>query len=152
MKNMKIIISMLLAIPLLLAPAQTNTLSFKDIKNATTACLTTINDNRKPIILVAALFTAYKTYNSITKKYRAHMRANALDESIKQYLTNAKIAEIARTTNGLSNGDLQGIINKIKTYASITEDGHATEEIIDLAVKEYVDKHNAFKQAHTKKA
>ena len=79
------------------------------------------------------------------------MRANALDESIRQHLTDAKIAEIARTTNGLSNGDLQGIINKIKTYASITEDGRATPEIINLAVKEYVDKHNAFKDAHNKK-
>lgn len=144
MKNMKTIIYIALAIPLLLAPAQTKTLSFEDVTNV-------ISNNRKPIILAAFIFAAYKTYKSITKKYNAHMRANALDKSIKRYLTDAKIEEIARATNGLSNGDLQGIINKIKTYASITENGRATQEIVDLAVKEYVDKHNTFKDAHTKK-
>lgn len=151
MKNIKTIIYIALAIPLLLAPAQTKTLSFEDIQNAATGCLTTINDNRKPIILAAFIFAAYKTYKSITKKYNAHMRANALDKSIRKYLTDAKIEEAARATDGLSNGDLQGIINKIKTYASITEDGRATREIVNLAIKEYVDKHNAFKDAHTKK-
>jgi hypothetical protein len=151
MKNIKTIIYIALAIPLLLTSTQSKTLSFRDIKEASAACLTTINNNRKPIIIGAVLVAAYKTYKSIAKKYYAHMRANALDESIRQHLTDAKIAEIARTTDGLSNGDLQGIINKIKTYASITEDGRATPEIINLAVKEYVDKHNAFKNAHSKK-
>jgi len=151
MKNMKIIIYLALAMPLLLAPTKTHTLSLTDIQNATTACLTKISENRKSIIAIALLFGGYKAYKSITKKYNAHMRANALDKSVKRYLTDAKIAEIARATDGLSNGDLQGIINKIKTYASITENGRATPEIVDLAVKEYVDKHNTFKDAHNKK-
>lgn len=151
MTNMKTITHIALAISLLFLSAQTNTLSFADIKNAATTCCTTLNDNRKPIVFVALIFAAYKTYTSIAKKYKAHIRANALDRSIKRYLTDAKIDEIARATDGLSNGDLQGIINKIKTYASITEDGRATPEIVNLAVKEYVDKHNTFKDAHTKK-
>ena len=91
----------------------------------------------------------YRDNMLLNQKTGAH--AIALDESIRQHLTDAKIAEIARATDGLSNGDLQGIINKIKTYASISEGGRATPEIINLAVKEYVDKHNAFKNAHNKK-
>lgn len=91
----------------------------------------------------------YRDSMLLNQKTGAH--AITLDESIRRHLTDAKIAEIARKTDGLSNGDLQGIINKIKTYASISADGRATMEIINLAVKEYVDKHNAFKDAHNKK-
>lgn len=151
MNNMKKIVYITLVIPFLLAPTQTNTLSWEGVKDATANCLTTLSNNRKPLIAVAAFYGLYKAYTHYTKKYHAHMRSIALDESIKKHFTNAKIAEIAGATNGLSNGDLQGIINKIKTYASITQDGRATPEIINLAVKEYVDKHNTFKDAHNKK-
>jgi hypothetical protein len=150
MKNIKIIYGALV-MSLSLASTQANTLSFASITGGIRACAATINDNRKPLIAVAMVYGAYKAYTYISKKYYSHMRAIALDESIRQYLTDEKIAEIARATNGLSNGDLQGIINKIKTYASITPDGRATQEIIDLAAKEYIDKHNTFKEAHAQK-
>ncbi len=92
-------------------------------------------------IVSAGLFTAYKTYTYCVNKYQEYQKAHALDESIKQHLTDEKKAEIAQLTGKeLSANDLQEIINNIKTHATAAEDGHATQAIVDLVIKEYVNK------------
>lgn len=67
--------------------------------------------------------------------------------SARTYLTDRKIADMASKTTGLSNGDLEGIINIIKTDADITDDGLVTTAIIDRAVARGIEKHHSFAQA-----
>jgi len=55
-------------------------------------------------------------------------------------LHDEKIKTIAQGTNGLSNGDLQGIISTIKSEADITDDGLITHAIVDMVVQRYIDK------------
>jgi len=97
---------------------------------------------------VATAYLYHKIYTILKYWYYERTREIAFKKSVAEHLTDEKLEEIARLTDELSNGDLQGIINKIKTYASITDDGTVTQEIVDEAVREYVDKHQAFKKSH----
>ena len=60
----------------------------------------------------------------------------------KQLLTSQRIAQLARETAGLSNRNLQGIVNKMLTNADATDDGLLTEDIIQDAVREEITKKN----------
>lgn len=66
-------------------------------------------------------------------------------DSVNKYLNDKKIEEIAERTEGLSNGDLEGIINTIKTDADIQDDGLVTNNLIDLVVNRAIIKYNALK-------
>lgn len=63
-------------------------------------------------------------------------------------LSDEKIAEMSVQTEGLSNGDLEGIINTIKTDADITDSGLLTSELVDRVVQRAIEKHLSF-NAHT---
>ena len=65
-------------------------------------------------------------------------------ESVHATLSDKKIAQIAAQTKGLSNGDLEGIMNMIKTDADITDDGLVTPTIINRAVRRAIEKHKEF--------
>lgn len=60
-------------------------------------------------------------------------------------MDDAKLHEIAERTEGLSNGDLEGIINIIKTDADSTASGLITPELVDQAVYHALEKYAAFK-------
>lgn len=64
--------------------------------------------------------------------------------SAQDILTDAQIEHIAMHTQGFSNGDLEGIINIIKTDADSTADGLITKELTDKAVDQMIQKHNTF--------
>jgi ATP-dependent 26S proteasome regulatory subunit len=67
----------------------------------------------------------------------------------QEILHDAKIETIAIATQGLSNGDLEGIINMIKTDADSTQDCLVTETIVDTAVKRMMQKYTTFTSLKT---
>ena len=64
--------------------------------------------------------------------------------SVIKVLTQAKIEAIADKTKGLSAGDLEGIINSIKTDTDIMDPAVVTPELVDTIVSQAVEKHIAF--------
>lgn len=64
--------------------------------------------------------------------------------SVYAVLTNTKIEHVAQKTAGLSNGDLEGIVNMIKTDADSTKDGLITQNIVDSAVERALEKYAQF--------
>ncbi len=73
----------------------------------------------------------------------------AFVDSVDLYLTDAKLHEITSQTDSFSYGDLQGIINTLKSEADITDDGLVTSRLIDKVVTFAREKKEAF--AATKK-
>lgn len=67
--------------------------------------------------------------------------------SAKRHMTDAKVQEMATATQGLSNGDLEGIINSIKTSSDITSSGLVAAQIVDTAVQRYMQKQREFENA-----
>ena len=68
-------------------------------------------------------------------------------KAAQHHVTDAKIQEMSAATNGLSNGDLEGIINAIKTSADITHTGLINAHIVDTAVHRYIQKEKEFTAA-----
>jgi DNA polymerase III delta prime subunit len=62
----------------------------------------------------------------------------------REVVTDAKIEQIAAQTEGLSNGDLEGIINMIKTDADAINDGLITAYIVDTATERMLAKFQLF--------
>lgn len=67
--------------------------------------------------------------------------------SAKRHMSDSKIKEMATATAGLSNGDLEGIINSIKTSSDITSNGLVGSTIVDTAVQRYIQKQKEFENA-----
>lgn len=65
-------------------------------------------------------------------------------ESVKKELDNKTIESIAEKTKGLSYGDLEGIINTIKTDTDILEPAIVTQKLINAVVERAIKKHHAF--------
>jgi hypothetical protein len=65
--------------------------------------------------------------------------------SARLCMDDTKLQEIAEQTEGLSNGDLEGIINIIKTDADITDTGLITIQVVDRAVEHALEKYAAFR-------
>jgi AAA+ superfamily predicted ATPase len=71
-------------------------------------------------------------------------------QAVKTYLTDEVIHDIAKKTNGLSGGELEGIINMLVSDAAITEDGLVSAQLVDKVVQQMIDKHASFaKVFHT---
>lgn len=66
-------------------------------------------------------------------------------DSAHLFVDDAKLTEIAGLTDGLSNGDLEGIINTIKTDADITDYGLVTDDVVDRAIQHALEKYAAFR-------
>ena len=64
--------------------------------------------------------------------------------SVKAILDDAKILNIAEKIDGFSYGDIEGIINTIKTDADATDDGLITYPLVDGVVAQYIKKHDQF--------
>ena len=73
---------------------------------------------------------------------------SAFIASVKNILTAKKIEEIAEQTVGLSGGEIEGIINTIKTDADICNPAILSNELVNTAVKHAVEKHQAFNKKH----
>ena len=65
-------------------------------------------------------------------------------KSVHQILTSHKIDEIAEQTVGLSGGEIEGIINTIKTDADICNPAILSNQVVNTAVHHAIEKHNAF--------
>lgn len=65
-------------------------------------------------------------------------------ESVKKELNSQTIELIAEKTKGLSYGDLEGIINTIKTDTDILEPAIVTQKLIYTVVDRAVKKHDTF--------
>lgn len=65
-------------------------------------------------------------------------------DSVDTYLSDKDIERVAQRTEGLSGGELEGIINSIITDAAITDTGLVTKELIDMVVNQAVQKHREF--------
>lgn len=65
-------------------------------------------------------------------------------DAARMALSDTKVLEMAEQTEGLSNGDLEGIINVIKTDADITDTGLVTLQLVDRAVRRALEKHELF--------
>lgn len=93
----------------------------------------------------------FKTLQSYRDTILRDVKQNgqAFVDSVDLYLTNAKLQEIASQTDGFSYGDLQGIINTLKSEADITDDGLVTSRLINRVVTFAREKKEAF--AATKK-
>lgn len=61
-----------------------------------------------------------------------------------EVLDDAKILKMAKETEGLSCGDLEGVINAIRTDSDITEDGLVSDELVNKVVKRAVQKSKDF--------
>ncbi|HRN77624.1 MAG TPA: AAA family ATPase [Candidatus Dependentiae bacterium] len=70
--------------------------------------------------------------------------------SAQACLTDEKIKTIAQGTQGLSNGDLQGIMTTIKSEADITDSGLVTNVLVDEVVQRYVAKHQSMNTGKNK--
>ncbi len=68
----------------------------------------------------------------------------AFIQSVQKILTPTTIEQIAQKTNGLSAGELEGIINTLKTDADTLNPCAITNELIDTVVTQAVEKHQAF--------
>ncbi|MCL4361718.1 AAA family ATPase [Candidatus Dependentiae bacterium] len=86
--------------------------------------------------------------NLYRDKYMLNEKQNDKEfmESVKTILDGRKIIDIATKTEGLSYGDLEGIINIIKTDADATITGLLTEKLVDRAVEKAIKKHSEFLQ------
>ena len=73
----------------------------------------------------------------------------AFVDSVDLYLTDAKLQEIASQIDGFSYGNLQGIINTLKSEADITDDGLVTSRLIDRVVTFAREKKEAFAATKT---
>lgn len=65
-------------------------------------------------------------------------------QSAQDCLTDAKITEIAKKTDGFSNDELATVIETIKASADISDDGLITTEIIDKAVDRQIKGREGF--------
>ena len=62
------------------------------------------------------------------------------------------MASFAQLTEGLSGGELEGIINSLISDASIREDGLLTQELIENVVGHALLKHESFTQGFERTA
>jgi len=67
-------------------------------------------------------------------------------DSVVQYFDGQMIDDIAQKTKGLSYGDLEGIINTIKTDSDILDPSVVSVALINTVVERAVKKHQAFTQ------
>ena len=65
-------------------------------------------------------------------------------EQSQQLFTDEQIERVAQATAGFSNGDLEGLINTIKSDSNCTIDGLITQAIIDNALANMIQKQQAF--------
>lgn len=72
-------------------------------------------------------------------------------DSARICLNDAKLEEIAQQTEGLSNGELEGIINIIKTDADITDTGLVTLQVVDRAIQHAMEKYAAFRMVDVRR-
>ena len=68
----------------------------------------------------------------------------SLTSSVAHFLTHAVIEEIAQDTKGLSYGELEGIMNNIKTEADILDHPAVNADLIKTAVHRAVKKYQDF--------
>ncbi|MBI2774899.1 AAA family ATPase [Candidatus Dependentiae bacterium] len=81
--------------------------------------------------------------------YDAKQNGEQFVAAARAFLTDHKIDQMAQRTKGLSNGDLEGVINMIKTDADSSEDGLITEYMIDIAVNRMMQKQANFLKTET---
>lgn len=74
-----------------------------------------------------------------------HNTQQFIDSSLI-HLADDILPMIADETNGLSGGELEGVINSIISDASITEDGKITSDMVASVVGHARDKHTSFIQ------
>ncbi len=84
----------------------------------------------------AGVLQLYRNRELLNTKYNS----TEFIDSVHKHLDDNAINSIAKRTNGLSNGDLSGIINTILTEA----DDVITPAIIELAVERALQKHKDF--------
>lgn len=65
-------------------------------------------------------------------------------DSVEKHLNKKTIDAIAEQTKGLSYGDLEGIINTLKTDSDILQKPVLNEEVIKIVVDRFVKKHQNF--------
>lgn len=70
----------------------------------------------------------------------------AFAESVKQYLTDEKLKEIAQETEGYSNADMQTIISQLKSRTFTTKDGLLSPTLINDVVTEFKEGREALQQ------
>lgn len=87
---------------------------------------------------------------AVLKAYRdlilkdAKQNSGPFIEQVDLLLSDEKIMQIAQQLDGFSNGDLEGLINIIKTESDALVDGLLSEDLIDRAVHSLIEKKNAF--------
>lgn len=69
--------------------------------------------------------------------------------SVETYLSDKDIELVAQKTEGLSGGELEGVINSIITDAAITDTGLVTKPLIDMVVDQAIRKHREFAREFT---
>ncbi|MBP7854850.1 hypothetical protein KAZ82_02805, partial [Candidatus Babeliales bacterium] len=96
-----------------------------------------------PLPGIAERIRLLNLYKNIILLDEQHNESNFI-ASVKNILTAKKIEEIAEQTVGLSGGEIEGIINNIKTDADICNPAILSNELVNTAVKHAVEKHQAF--------
>ncbi len=77
-----------------------------------------------------------------------HQNGKPFVESVNKILNSKKMELIAEQTKGLSYGDLEGVINIIKTDTDILTPALVTDNLVNTAVERAVKKHQAFTNGH----
>lgn len=65
-------------------------------------------------------------------------------DSVREYLDGTVVEQIAERTKGLSGGDLEGIINTIKTDADILDPAILSPELTNRVVDRAIEKYESF--------
>ncbi len=96
-----------------------------------------------PLPLEKQRFETLRLYRNIILMDEKQNELNFV-KSVKQCLNDERLAAIAKITQGLSYGDLEGIINTLKTDSLILEPEIITPELVTLVVERALKKHSAF--------
>ncbi len=100
----------------------------------------------------------YQERVDILKLYRDRLlidpRHNTQEfiESAVAHLDKEALELVAHDTDGLSGGELEGIINGLISDASVTKEGLISYDLVQTAVGHMVDKHQSFKQGFNQAA
>lgn len=71
-------------------------------------------------------------------------------QRVEELCTDERFMQLAQKLEGFSNGDLEGLINIIKTESDASRDGMITQELIDSAVVHMLEKQKIFMHPQSK--
>lgn len=86
-----------------------------------------------------------KLYRDMLMLDSRHSTADFMD-AVREHLSDETLSEVASRTEGLSGGELEGIINSLISDAAIQPQGLLTAPLVQEVIRHAVEKHTSFVQ------